>query len=188
MLHPMEEASAECALLDRCRSGSDAAFRELVDRYRNLVYGVILRTVGDRSRADDLAQEVFLRVHRGLPSFRGDARLSTWLFRITRNVCAEVRDARQFEESLEALDSEERPRFNPGAPDRAFADMELRDRLDKALAQLTPAARFLVAAHYLSGQKYEELSEALDMPIGTIKTHLHRAKRRLRELLEADSR
>ena len=64
----------------------------------------------------------------------------------------------------------------------------MRDRLDKALAQLTPAARFLVAAHYLGGQKYEELAEALEMPVGTVKTHLHRAKRRLRELLEADGR
>jgi RNA polymerase sigma-70 factor (ECF subfamily) len=182
------EDSSDQALVERCRTGSDAAFRELVDRYKKLVYGVIVRTVADRSRADDLAQEVFLRVHRGLPSFRGDSRLSTWLFRITRNVCAEVRDVRKFAQSLEALDSNERPRVVPGAPDRAFADVELRDRLDKALAQLTPAARFLVAAHYLGGQKYEELAEALELPIGTVKTHLHRAKRRLRELLETNGR
>jgi RNA polymerase sigma-70 factor (ECF subfamily) len=182
------EESADRALVERCRTGSDAAFRELVDRYKNLVYGVIVRTVSDRSRADDLAQEVFLRAHRGLPSFRGESSLSTWLFRITRNVCAEVRDVRKFEQSLEALDSRDRPRIVPCAPDRAFADLELRDRLDKALAQLTPAARFLVAAHYLGGQKYEELAEALEMPVGTVKTHLHRAKRRLRELLEADGR
>ena len=177
------EESAEQALIDRCRSGSDAAFGELVDRYKKLVYGVIVRTVTDRSRADDLAQEVFLRVHRGLPSFRGESSLSTWLFRITRNVCAELRDARQFEQSLDALDADHLPRFVPGTPDRAFADMELRDRLDKALAQLSPAARFLIAAHYLGGQKYEELAQALEMPLGTVKTHLHRAKRRLRELL-----
>src|SRR5678816_5263 len=78
----MEEA-AEQALIARCRSGSDAAFSELVDRYKNLVYAVILRTIDDRSRADDLAQEVFLRVFRGLPEFRGDSTLATWLFRIT---------------------------------------------------------------------------------------------------------
>lgn len=180
--------SADQALVERCRTGSDAAFGELVERYKTLVYGVIVRTVADRSRADDLAQEVFLRVHRGLPSFRGDSSLSTWLFRITRNVCAEVRDVRKFEQSLEALDAHERPRVVAGAPDRAFAELELRDRLDNALARLTPAARFLVAAHYLGGQKYEELAAALDMPIGTVKTHLHRARRRLRELLEMDGR
>src|SRR6187401_2159024 len=128
------EESADQALVERCRTGSDAAFRELVDRYKNLVYGVILRTVADRSRADDLAQEVFLRAHRGLPSFRGESSLSTWLIRITRNVCAEVRDVRKFERSLEALDSRDRPRIVPGVPDRAFADLELRDRLDEAMA------------------------------------------------------
>ena len=178
------EESADQALVERCRSGSDEAFRELVDRYKNLVYGVILRTVADRSGADDLAQEVFLRVHRGLPTFRGESSLSTWLFRITRNVCAEVRDQRQFVQSLDTLDDDGQPRIEPGTPDRAFADMELRDRLDKALAQLPAAGRFLVSAHYLSGQKYEDLAQALELPIGTVKTHLHRAKRRLRALLE----
>jgi RNA polymerase sigma-70 factor, ECF subfamily len=180
------EESDEQTLVERCRSGSDDAFRELVDRYKNLVYGVILRTVADRSRADDLAQEVFLRVHRGLPAFRGESSLSTWLFRITRNVCAEVRDQRQFERSLDAVDDNRRPLVSPGTADRAFADMELRDRLDKALAQLPPAARFLVSAHYLGGQKYEDLAQALDLPIGTVKTHLHRAKQRLRALLEGE--
>lgn len=178
------EESAEQALVERCRSGSDAAFRELVDRYKNLVYGVILRTVADRSLVDDLAQEVFLRVHRGLPAFRGESSLSTWLFRITRNVCAEVRDQRQFLRSLDAVDDHQRPLVTFGTADRAFADLELRDRLDKALAELPPAARFLVSAHYLGGQKYEDLAQALDLPIGTVKTHLHRAKQRLRALLE----
>jgi RNA polymerase sigma-70 factor (ECF subfamily) len=179
----MEESSDQ-ALLARCRGGSDDAFRELVDRYKHLVYGVILRTVSDRSRADDLAQDVFLRVHRGLPSFRGESSLATWLFRIARNVCSEVRDRRQFEQSLDALDADARPRIQPAARDHAFAELELRDRLDKALAQLPPAARFLVAAHYLGGRKYEELAAALDMPLGTVKTHLYRAKQRLREILE----
>jgi RNA polymerase sigma-70 factor (ECF subfamily) len=179
----MEEPSDQ-ALIERCRSGSDAAVRDLVDRYKKLVYGVILRTVDDRSAADDLAQEVFLRVHKGLPAFRGESSLSTWLFRITRNVCAEVRDQRQFLESLDAVDDDRQPRINLGTADRAFADLELRDRLDKALAQLPSAVRFMVSAHYLGGQKYEDLAQALDMPIGTLKAHLHRAKQRLRALLE----
>ncbi len=79
-------------LIQRCRSGSEAAFRELVDQYKNLVFGVISRTNSDRSRTDDLAQEVFLKVHRGLPYFRGEARLSTWIYRIVLNVCAAERD------------------------------------------------------------------------------------------------
>jgi RNA polymerase sigma-70 factor (ECF subfamily) len=181
----MEEA-AEQALIARCRSGSDAAFSELVDRYKNLVYAVILRTIDDRSRADDLAQEVFLRVFRGLPEFRGDSTLATWLFRITRNVCVETRNRRQFEHALQSLDAEVPGRSEAGTTDRAFTDLELRDRLDKALAQLPAAARFIVSAHYLGGKKYEDLAQALDLPVGTVKTHIHRAKRRLRALLESE--
>jgi RNA polymerase sigma-70 factor, ECF subfamily len=180
------EESDDLALVERCRAGNDAAFRELVDRHKKLVYGVILRTVADRSSADDLAQDVFLRVHKGLPSFRGESSLSTWLFRITRNVCAEVRDQRQFLQSLDTVDDDRLPRIHLGMPDRAFADLELRDRLDKALAQLPSAVRFMVSAHYLGGQKYEDLAQALDLPIGTLKAHLHRAKRRLRALLEGE--
>jgi RNA polymerase sigma-70 factor (ECF subfamily) len=177
---------AEQALIERCRTGSDEAFREFVDRYKAVVYGVVLRTIADPSRADDLAQEVFLRAHRGLASFRGESSVATWLFRITRNVCVEVRDRRRFERSLDDLDERGRRFFEPGAPDRAFADIELRDRLGKALSQLPAAARFLVSAHYLSGRKYEDLAQALNLPIGTVKTHLHRAKRRLRALLEVE--
>ena len=178
------EESGDQALVELCRSGSDAAFRQLVDRHKSLVYGVILRTVADRSSVDDLAQEVFLRVYKGLPAFRGESSLSTWLFRITRNVCAEVRDQRQFLRSLDSVEDDKQPRIKLGTPDRAFSDLELRDRLDKALAQLPSAVRFMVSAHYLGGQKYEDLAQALDLPIGTLKAHLHRAKRRLRTLLE----
>src|SRR6478609_758179 len=81
------EAVNERELVERCRSGDERAFQELVDRYKDLVYALIARTVQDRSRAEDLAQDVFLRIHRGLPYFRGEARLSTWIYRIVANVC-----------------------------------------------------------------------------------------------------
>src|SRR5262245_41659212 len=81
------QAVSERELVERCRSGDDGAFQELIDRYKDLVFALIARTVQDRSRAEDLAQEVFLRIHRGLPYFRGEARLSTWIYRIVANVC-----------------------------------------------------------------------------------------------------
>src|SRR5437016_12979045 len=79
----------ERELVERCRRGDEGAFQELVERYKNLVFALIARTVQDRSRAEDLAQDVFLRIHRGLPYFRGEARLSTWIYRIVANVCAQ---------------------------------------------------------------------------------------------------
>ena len=173
----------EGALIERCRAGDDDAFAELVERYKNLVYGMVGRMVPSRALADDLAQEVFLKVHRGLPYFRGDARLSTWIYRIVANVCAEARSRRAPAVPIEQSRDGERPREH-GAADAAFADLELRDRLEKAIAQLPDNYRMLIAAHYLQGVQYEALAEALDMPLGTVKTHLYRAKRRLRELLQ----
>jgi RNA polymerase sigma-70 factor (ECF subfamily) len=168
----------EGALIERCRTGDDIAFGELVERYKHLVYGMIWRLSSDRSQTDDLAQEVFLKVYRGLPYFRGEARLSTWIFRIVSNVCAQARSRQIAETPAVALTVE------PGRADGAFAELELRDRLGKAIAQLPEQYRLLIAAHYLDGVQYEALAETLDIPIGTVKTHLYRAKRRLRELLQ----
>jgi len=167
----------EEALIERCRTGDDIAFGELVERYKHLVYGMVWRLTADRSRTDDLAQEVFLKIYRGLPYFRGEARLSTWIFRIVSNVCSQDRSQRR--EETPASPIRER-----GRDDGAFAELELRDRLDKAIAQLPENYRLLIAAHYLQGVQYEALAEALDIPVGTVKTHLYRAKRRLRELLQ----
>src|SRR4026209_2701513 len=89
----MTDEFDEYALIQRCRSGTDdAAFGELVGRYKDLVYGMVLRLVPDRSQADDRAQDVFLKIHRGLPYFRGEARLSTWIYRIVMNVCLQDHD------------------------------------------------------------------------------------------------
>jgi RNA polymerase sigma-70 factor, ECF subfamily len=175
----------ERSLIDRCRAGEDSAFSELVDRYKNLVYALVYRMVPDRSRTDDLAQDVFLKVYRGLPYFRGEARLSTWIYRIVQNVCTQARSQHRPEVSLEP-DASGRVRLDPGATDAAFADLETRDRLEKAIQQLPDNYRLLIAAHYLQGVQYEDLAESLNIPLGTVKTHLHRAKRRLREILEPE--
>ena len=172
----------ERALLERCRAGDESAFQELVDRYKSLVFALIARTVQDRSRAEDLAQDVFLRVHRGLPYFRGEARLSTWIYRIVANVC--VQDSSR--PTTVSLDDERAAPVVPSASDRQFGDFELRDRLEKAIARLPANYRLLVAAHYLDGVQYEDLAAALALPLGTVKTQLYRAKQQLRRMLETD--
>ena len=173
----------ERELVERCRQDDEGAFQELVDRYKNLVFAMIARTVQDRSRVEDLAQDVFLRVHRGLPYFRGEAQLSTWIYRIVANVCAQARSRTPVPMSL---DDERSTAMTPSAADPQFADIELRDRLEKAIARLPDQQRLLVAAHYLQGVQYEDLADALGLPLGTVKTHLYRAKRQLRRLLETE--
>jgi len=175
------EAVNERELVERCRSGDERAFQELVDRYKDLVYALIARTVQDRSRAEDLAQEVFLRVHRGLPYFRGEARLSTWIYRIVANVCVQ-----EFGKPAAVSLDAEKPGHRRAAPDRQFGDLELKDRLEKAIARLPAHYRLLVAAHYLEGVRYEDLADALQQPLGTIKTQLYRAKQQLRRMLETE--
>ena len=176
------DQDAERALIERCRTGDERAFADLVDAHKDLVHAMIWRLGPDRSQADDLAQEVFLKIHRGLPYFRGEARLSTWIYRIVINVCSQARSRRPREVSLDD-DRGGRP-IEPRRDDASFAEMELRDRLEKAMAKLPDQYRVLIAAHHLGGVQYEALAEALDIALGTVKTHLHRAKRRLRELLD----
>ncbi len=175
----------ERELVERCRQGDDGAFEELVDRYKDLVFALIARTVPDRSRAEDIAQDVFLRVHRGLPYFRGEARLSTWIYRIVANVC--LQDQTRARGTV-SLDDERGAQLAPSASDRQFSDFELRDRLEKAIARLPANYRLLIAAHYLKGVQYEDLAEARQLPLGTVKTQLYRAKHQLRRLLETDFR
>lgn len=183
-MHASMDDFDERDLVARCRRGEEAAFQVLVDRYKHLVYAVIARSIPDRTQADDLAQETFLRVHRGLPHFRAEARLSTWIFRIAANLCHEARGRPDVaERSLDERRDDRRP-LEPGAADRAFGDLELRDRLEKAIARLPAKYRVLIAGHYLQDLRYEDLAGALDLPLGTVKTHLHRAKRELRRLLE----
>jgi DNA-directed RNA polymerase specialized sigma24 family protein len=142
------DAVNERELVERCRSGDERAFQDLVDLYKDLVYALIARTVQDRSRAEDLAQDVFLRIHRGLPYFRGEARLSTWIYRIVANVCVQ-----EF-----------------GRP----AAISLDD--ESSAHQAAASAR------------YEDLADALQLPLGTVKTQLYRAKQQLRRMLETDLR
>lgn len=177
-------ATDEWDLVARCRRGEDAAFRQLVDRYSPMVFALASRLVRPPLRPEDVAQEAFLRVHRGLPLFRGDSTLATWIYRIVSNVAFELRGRERYQD--ESLDDDGATRPAPGIRDRAYGDLELRDRLDKALARLPAHYRVLVHGHYVKGVKYEELAAAFGLPVGTVKTHLFRAKRLLREALEGD--
>src|SRR5216683_7459242 len=182
----MADEFDEHALVQRCRSGTDdAAFGELVARYKDLVYGMVLRLAPDRLQTDDLAQDVFLKIHRGLPYFRGEARLSTWIYRIVMNVCLQERQGRP--PATLPLDDEGAHRQPATSTrDRQFSDLELRDRLEKAIVRLPANYRLLIAGHYLEGVQYEDLSDAMQLPLGTVKTQLYRAKRQLRRLLETE--
>ena len=173
----------ERALIERCRAGDDSAFGELVDCYKNLVYGLVYRMVSDRSRVDDLAQEVFLKVYRGLPYFRGEARLSTWIFRIVQNVCAAARSRRP-PTSRSIRRKVPAGAYEPGGNRRCVWRSGTARPSRKGDR---PAARAPAPAHrgaLSGGRAGPDAGGIMNIPLGTVKTHLYRAKKRLRELLD----
>jgi RNA polymerase sigma-70 factor (ECF subfamily) len=139
--------------------------------------------LGSAAEAEEVAQEAFVRAHRALGDFRGDAKLSTWLYAITSRLClnrlasGERRLARQGEETLLRL-SDSTPR-----PDAALERNELEAALGRAIAELPEERRIVVVLRDLEGLSYEEIAQALDLELGTVRSRLHRARADLRDKL-----
>jgi RNA polymerase sigma-70 factor (ECF subfamily) len=178
------EAGDAPRFLDRLRAGDAPAFEELVMTYQHRVFGVALRMLGNRAEAEEVAQEAFVRAHRALGDFRGDAKLSTWLYAITSRLClnrlasGERRMKRQGEDALLRL-SDAGPR-----PDAALERRELETALGRAIAELPEDRRILVVLRDLEGLPYEEIAHVLELELGTVRSRLHRARAELKEKLE----
>ncbi len=170
-------------LLDRLRRGDPRAFEALVIAYQHRVFGVALRMLRNRAEAEEVAQEVFLRVHRAIAGFRGEAKLSTWLYAIASRLClnrlatGERRLAREGEESLERLRADADPAAHV---ERA----ELEAALQRAIDELPGERRIVVVLRDVEGLAYEEIAEALELPLNTVRSRLHRARMDLKEKLE----
>jgi RNA polymerase sigma factor (sigma-70 family) len=149
------------------------AFAELVRRHQSDVRGLLRRLAGNAALADDLAQETFLKAYRSLAQFRGGARFSSWLYRIAYN--AFLAQARRAKVEPEA----------PPPPRDALLDVDARHDLARALSELRPEERAALALTYGEEVTHEEAAEILDCPLGTLKTHVSRAKAKLRITLEA---
>jgi RNA polymerase sigma-70 factor, ECF subfamily len=177
-----EPADAELVLAVVTHDDREA-FARLVRRHQSLVRSTLRRLVkGDHGLADDLAQETFLLAWRNLRSFRFDARFSTWLYRIAFN--AWLTDARKRREVL-LDDSDPAPVAEEPAPAVTMAE---RIDLERALSRLSDGERAAIAACYYADLTHEEAAEAMGIPLGTVKTHILRAKAKLRAKLGEDSR
>lgn len=168
-------------LVERAGTGGDnQAFAELVRRHQGKVRGLLLRLTANPPLADDLAQEVFLRAYRGLVGFEGRARFSTWLYRIAYNVFLNHR-TRSKELAALPLGFESQTAAPDG--DLSPTRFDMRRDLAGAIAALPERYRAVVTLYYLEDVSYPEIAEVLDLPLGTVKTHLHRAKKLLRQHL-----
>src|SRR5438105_11099802 len=167
-------------LLAACRRGDRRAFEELVRLTHRRVYSLAYRLVGDRSDAEDVAQEAYLRMYRGLAGFREEARFETWMYRIVAN-CAMTELKKRGRFGLLLSDED----LDVPVPDRASERALDRDELDRALAELPEGQRVAVVLKDVYGLSVREISEELGVEEGAVKVRLHRARKRLAESLTA---
>ena len=176
------------------RAGKEAAYRELLRRYERPVFSLIYRMVRDRELAEDLAQESFVKVLNALDSYQPEYKFSSWIFKIANNAAIDhlrrreivtlsldgapgARTADEVEATaLQAVDRSE------SALDELEAK-ELGTSIEQAIARLRPEYRACILLRHVEGRAYEEIAETLDLPLGTVKTHIHRARHELREYL-----
>lgn len=175
------DAAAEERLVRRAQAGDRDAFRSLYQAYQDRVFATAYRITGDRETAADLAQEVFVKVFEELPGFRFGSRFSTWLYRVAANHAINRASETARHARLNERIARERPSAAPAAPpvfDR-FAD----ERVQRALDGLSVKLRVVTVLRYLEGLSYEEIAEALELSVGTVKSRLFLAHATLKEAL-----
>ncbi len=171
--------------------GSQEAFGQLVSTYEKQVYNLALRMVGNREDAADLTQEAFLRAWRGLQTFKSEAAFSTWMYRLTTNVCIDFlrREKRRRTVSLTFLDEEDGqevelsiPDDSPG-PEQLVLETENQEMVARALGELNVEFREILTLRVINGLTYEEIADVLEIKPGTVKSRLSRAREKLRKQL-----
>jgi RNA polymerase sigma-70 factor (ECF subfamily) len=178
----------DAELVIASRSGDQDAFAQLVQRHQRRVFNLVFRMLQQYEEASEITQETFLAAWQGLPAFRGDARFSTWLYRIAYNCCMKQLELRKRDRALQVAMQAEHILQQRNADDRARDELEVhgfQDLIREHLSMLPAKYRIVLVLRHLQDMTYEEMAEILTMPIGTIKTHLFRARNLLKERLEA---
>ncbi|MEQ1507596.1 MAG: sigma-70 family RNA polymerase sigma factor [Myxococcota bacterium] len=188
----MANPVTDSELVRRFKEGDRSAFGEIVRRYKDRVFTLCVRWMGDREIAEDVAQDVFLALFRSLGGFRGDAQLSTWVYRVVINHCKNRRlyRRRRHHESHEPLEGEptddgptrQLAHDGPGTDAPLHAD-EASAVLQAALDQLDEEQRQIIVLREVQDLSYEEIADLLELPRGTVKSRLHRARAELAVVL-----
>lgn len=171
-------------LVDHSRRGDTAAFAKLVAETQGRVYSLAYGVLGNREEAQDVSQEIYLRVWRALPHFRGDAKFSTWLYRVGINTCLNRR--RQLRAQLGVVDDQEVLRkfeAPDGHPLTTTIEREQRQALWETVGRLPEKYRLVIILFYQHELTYREIADLLSLPLGTVKAHLNRARQALAKLV-----
>ncbi len=193
----VEERDADVALLEQCRSGDSSAFEALVLRYKDRVYNVAYRFLGNHEDAQDVAQEVFVRAYRGLEGFKGDSKVYTWLYSIASNLARnKLRDSKRKGRNM-GISLEELELRAPGTaqalataretPEDAARRRETEEALQACLEELPEHYRIVFVLRTFEQLSYEEIADSVGCPKGTVKSRLNHARKFLHEKLKARS-
>ncbi|MBV9228368.1 MAG: sigma-70 family RNA polymerase sigma factor [Chloroflexi bacterium] len=178
-------------LVTASKAGDQDAFSQLVQLHQRRVFNLVFRMLQNYEEANEITQETFLAAWQGLPSFRGDARFSTWLYRIAYNCCLKQLEQRKRDKALQIAMQEEHVLLHGNNDEQASRELDALDRttlVREHLSMLPAKYRIVLVLRHLQEMTYEEMAEILTVPIGTIKTHLFRARNLLKERLESFER
>lgn len=178
----------DAQLVIASRNGDQDAFALLVQYHQRRVFNLVYRMLQDYEEANEVTQDAFLAAWQGLPSFRGDASFATWLYRIAYNCCLKQLDLRKRDKNLQSALQLEQTVGQRDVDVQANEELEARDRqavVREHLSNLPAKYRMVLVLRHLQEMTYEEMAEILKMPIGTVKTHLFRARNLLKERLES---
>lgn len=190
-MYVSDEVAARVAsddeLVRRYRAGEQEAFSELINRYTPAVYNLIYRFTGNRVESENMTQETWLRFWQALPRIQLDRPLKPYLLRIAFNLCRSWAARGKVARTVLDIDEAQDCLADGGADivDR-LSEAELRDRLQAAIDELPPVYRAVMTLRYTEDLSYEEIAEALDLPLNTVRTYLRRGKARLRELIRPE--
>jgi RNA polymerase sigma-70 factor (ECF subfamily) len=178
-------------LITACLEGDDSAYGELVRRYQDRLYSTVYRLVNRTEDAQDVVQEAFLNAYQALDSFKGDSLFFTWLYRIAVNTAISLKRRQRAMLSIEAnrhaeAAIEPADPSSESRPEYGLEQEEQGQRIREALARLSPEHRMVLVLKDMEGHKYEAMAEILEVPIGTIRSRLHRARSELRDILEKE--
>lgn len=173
--------NADNDLVARSRTGDQRAFGALIDRYKARIYHTTLRILGNREDAEEAAQDTFVRAYRGLEHFREDSTFSTWIYRICVNTCLNLLESRKrFKaQDIDSTPIEELPYIE--SPESHFGEEDLQSRVFSSMKNLPEKYRTVLVLYHMQHLAYQEIAEIMQMPLGSVKTHLFRARAMLRE-------
>ncbi|CAN5811054.1 sigma-70 family RNA polymerase sigma factor [soil metagenome] len=180
---PARSRAEDLALIERCRQGDLAAFESIYRTHSGRLYSLACRMVGNPADAEDLLQEIFMAAHRKLDSFRGDAALGTWLFRLATNLCLDHLRSRGAKTAGLTGPLEDEPGLADGGSRRLAERTVNKMDLERAIAQLPQGCRTAFVLHDVEGLEHGEVAEMLGIAEGTSKSQVHKARLRLRAML-----